>query len=93
MGIALSQILRLNIVIFTSLDHMPVVPVSPLLPCTATKAISLGYSIGQPELYHSVVSLENVNEVIPPHVSSTSTSSNHSPKEQVPEHCLCGKLK
>ena len=91
MGIALSQILRLNIVIFTSLDHMPVVPVSPLLPCTATKAIFLGYSIGQPELYHSVVSLENVNEVIPPHVSSTSTSSNHSPKEQVPEHCLCGR--
>ena len=91
MGIALSQILRLNIVIFTSLDHMPVVPVSPLLPCTATKAIFLGYSIGQPELYHNVVSLENVNEAIPPHVSSTSTCSNNSPKEQVPEHCSCGR--
>ena len=70
---------------------MPVVPVSPLLPCTATKAIFLGYSIGQPELYHNVVSLENVNEAIPPHVSSTSTCSNNSPKEQVPEHCSCGR--
>lgn len=90
-GIALSQILRLNIVIFTSLDHMPVVPVSPLLPCTATNAIFLGYSIGQPELYHTVVSLENVFEEIPPHVSSTSMCSNASPKEQVPEHCSCGR--
>ena len=66
---------------------MPVVPVSPLLPCTATKAIFLGYSIGQPELYHNVVSLENVNEAIPPHVSSTSTCSNNSPILQM-NRCL-----
>lgn len=72
-------------------NHMPMVPVSPLLPCTATNAIFLGYSIGQPELYHSVVSLENVFEEIPPHVSSTSMCSNASPKEQVPEHCSCGR--
>ena len=90
LGIALSQILRLNIVFFTSMDHIPVVPVTPLLPCVATKAIFLGYSIGQPGLYHSVVSLENVNQTIPPHVTSTSTSAN-STKEQVPEHCSCGR--
>ena len=91
-GIVLSQILRLNIVFFTSMDHMPVVPVSPLLPCVATKAIFLGYSIGQPELYHSVVSLENVNQTIPTHDTSTSTCDN-SPKQQVPEHCSCGSAK
>lgn len=90
LGIALSQILRLNIVFFTSMDHMPVVPVSPLLPCVATNAIFLGYSIGQPGLYHSVVSLENVNQPIPPHVASTSTCAD-STKEQVPEHCSCGR--
>ena len=69
------------------------VPVSPLSPCVATKAIFLGHSIGQPELYHSVVqvSLENMNEVIPPHVSSTSMCSTDSPKEQVPQHCSCGR--
>lgn len=70
---------------------MPVVPVSPLSPCVANKAILLGYSIGQPELYHSVVSLDNVNEFIPPHVNSTSTCSSNSPKEQMPEHCSCGR--
>lgn len=91
LGIGLSQILRLNIVFFTSLDHMPVVPVSPLLPCVATKALLLGYSVGQPELYHCVVPLENVNESMPPHVSSTSTSSNTVPKEHLPEHCSCGR--
>ena len=69
---------------------MPVVPVSPLLPCVATKAIFLGYSIGQPELYHSVVSLENVNQTIVTHVTSTTTSDNF-PKEQVPDHCSCGR--
>ncbi|RMX48547.1 hypothetical protein pdam_00024732 [Pocillopora damicornis] len=30
-------------------------------------------NIDHPALYHSMISLENVNEVIPPHVSSTST--------------------
>ena len=90
LGIALSKILRLNIVFFTSLDHMPVVPVSPLLPCIATKAIVLGYSIGEPELYHSVVSLENANQTVPSHVTSTSTCDNSS-KEHVPEHCSCGR--
>ena len=39
--------------------------------------------------YHRVVSLENGNEVILPHVSSTSTCSNNYPKEQVPEYCSC----
>lgn len=69
------------------------VPISPLSPCVATKAIFLGHSIGQPQLYHSVVqvSLENVTEVIPPHVSSTSTCSTDSPKEQAPQHCSCGR--
>jgi len=70
---------------------MPVVPVSPLLPCVATKALLLGYSVGQPELYHCVVPLENVNESMPPHVSSTGTSSNTVPKEHLPEHCSCGR--
>ena len=58
------------------------VPISPLLPCVATKAVLLGYSVGQPELYHCVV---------PPNVSSTSTSSNSVPKEHLPEHCSCGR--
>ena len=90
LGVALFQVLRLNIVSFTSLDHMPVVTISPLLLCVATNAVLLGYSVGQPELYHCVVPLENLNESSPPHVSSTSTGSNSVPKEHLPEHCSCG---
>lgn len=38
-----------------------------------------------------MVPLENVNESMPPHVSSTSTSSNSVLKEPLPEHCSCGR--
>ena len=69
---------------FTSLDHMPVVPVAPLMPCVANEALLLGYSVAQPEQYHSVVSMKNVNL---PQVSSMSSTSS----EYVPDHCSCGR--
>ena len=69
---------------FTSLDHMPVVPVAPLMPCVANEALLLGYSVAQPEQYHSVVSMKNVNL---PQVSSMSSTSS----EYVPNHCSCGR--
>ena len=87
-GMAISQTLRLNVVLFTSLEHMPVVPISPLVPCVASGALLLGYSAAQPGLYHSVIPRTPGRDV--EHISSPqvgpSTSSTPLPAVIDAEH-------
>ena len=73
---------------FTSLEQMPVVPISPLLPCATTKAILLGYNVAQPGRYQCVVSLENLNQVTSPQDNST---DNISGANKSIHHCCCGR--
>ena len=51
---ATSQALRLNLIVVTSLEHMPAVPISPILPCLHKEVLLLAYNVALPGQYCSV---------------------------------------
>lgn len=92
LGLAMSQALRLNVIVFTSLEHMPVLPISPMLPCLASKALLVGYNVALMGQYYSIEVKQYLNE------GSSSSDINvytgedvNIPKETHPEHCSCGR--
>ena len=88
-GMAMSQTLRMNVVFFTSLEHMPVVPISPLVPCVASEALLLGYSAAPPGLYHSVIPATPGRYV--EHISSPKVGPSTSSTPLPAVHCACGR--
>lgn len=92
LGLAMSQALRLNVIVFTSLEHMPVVPISPLLPCLASKALLVGYNVAMMGQYYIIEVIQYSNEASSPNNINVDTGEDITiPKETHPGHCACGR--
>lgn len=83
LALAVTKILRLSVVIFTSLDYIPVVPVVPVDPVISSRCLVIGFTASN-GVYHAVEKISTIaNAVVP--------QTNVGVTEKMRDACSCGR--
>ena len=83
LALAVTKILRLSVVIFTSLHYIPVVPVVPVDPVISSRCLLIGFTASN-GVYHVVGKISTIENVVVPH-------TNVSVTEKMRDACSCGR--
>ena len=93
MALSLTNVLRLNMVLFTSMENFPLIPISPLKKICTHQPLYLAFNHLDSGHYDSVVEVANTTDTGRDPVQSCKHASESSPGSQKEETkgCACGR--